>query len=75
MKLSIIIPYYNAKDYTDELLACLDKQMNDDVEVIVVDDGSKEAYKTDYDWCTVIRQRNKRCSGARNTGLTIATGD
>lgn len=75
MKLSIIIPYYNAKDYTDELLACLDKQMNDDVEVIIVDDGSKEAYKTDYAWCTVIRQRNKRCSGARNTGLAIATGD
>ena len=75
MKLSIIIPYYNAKDYTDELLACLDKQMTDDVEVILVDDGSKEPYKTEYKWCTVIRQRNKRCSGARNTGLDHAKGE
>lgn len=75
MKLSIIIPYYNAKEYTDELLDCLDKQMNDDVEVILVDDGSKEPYKTDYEWCTVIRQRNKRCAGARNTGLDLAKGD
>ena len=75
MILSIIIPYYNAKEYTDELLKCLDKQMTDDVEVILVDDGSKEPYKTDYEWCTIVRQRNKRCSGARNTGLSIATGD
>lgn len=75
MTLSIIIPYYNAKEYTDELLACLDKQINDEVEVIVVDDGSPEPYKTDYKWCTVIRQKNKRCSGARNTGLKKAGGD
>lgn len=75
MKLSIIIPYYNAKAYTDELLAVLDKQINDDVEVILVDDGSKVPYKTEFEWCTVIRQRNKRCSGARNTGLSVATGD
>lgn len=75
MKLSIIIPYYNAKEYTDELLDCLDKQINDDVEVILVDDGSPKPYMTDHEWCTVIRQKNKRCAGARNTGLNIATGD
>lgn len=27
IKLSIIIPYYNAKEYTDELLSVLDKQI------------------------------------------------
>ena len=75
MKLSIIIPYYNAKKYTDELLDCLDKQMTDDVEVILVDDGSREPYKTDYKWCNVIRQKNKKCAGARNTGLNAAKGD
>lgn len=75
MKLSIIIPYYNAKEYTDELLECLDKQITNDVEVILVDDGSKEPYKTDHEWCTVIRQRNKRCAGARNTGLDHAVGE
>ena len=55
MKLSIIIPYYNVpQQYTDELLACLDKQinplgdtvtMNPDVEVILIDDGNKTPLK------------------------------
>ena len=44
--LSIIIPYYNSKKYTDELLDRLDQQMTADVEVILVDDGSPEPYKT-----------------------------
>lgn len=73
--LSIIIPYYNSKKYTDELLDRLDQQMTADVEVILVDDGSLEPYKTNYEWCTVIRQKNKRCAGARNTGLKNATGE
>lgn len=75
MTLSIIIPYYNAKKYTDELLACLDKQMTDDIEVILIDDGSRELYKTNYAWCRVIRQENGGASAARNTGLDNATGD
>ena len=75
MKLSIIIPYYNAKEYTDELLGCLDRQINDDVEVILVDDGSKDPYKAPYSWCRVIRQKNMRCAGARNTGLDEAAGE
>lgn len=78
MKLSIIIPYYDSKPYTDELLAVLDKQMTDDVEVIIVDDGSPKAYKTDYalnDWCTVIRKKNGGCATARNRGLKAAKGD
>ena len=37
MKLSIIIPYYNAEPYTSELLDVLNPQINDEVEVIVVD--------------------------------------
>lgn len=75
MTLSIIIPYYNAKEYTDELLDCLNPQITDEVEVILVDDGSKEPYKTKYKWCQVVRQRNKRCAGARNKGLELAKGD
>lgn len=75
MTLSIIIPYYNANKYTDELLACLDKQINDEVEVVVIDDGSDEPYKTDYSWCKVIRQKNKKCAGARNTGINRSKGD
>lgn len=75
MKLSIIIPFYNLQKYTDELLDCLAPQINKDIEVIVVDDGSKEPFKTNYDWVRVIRQENGGVSKARNTGLDNAKGD
>ncbi len=75
MKLSIIIPYYNAKKYTDELLACLEPQINDEVEVILVDDGSKEPFKTDYKWVTVYRKPNGGCATARNYGLERSKGE
>ena len=75
MKLSIIIPYYNVKPYTDELLDCLAPQIREDVEVILIDDGSKEPYKTQYEWCKVYRQKNKGVSSARNKGLDLATGE
>lgn len=75
MILSIIIPYYNAKVYTDELLKELSGQVTKDVEVILVDDGSDEPYATDYEWVRVIRQKNGGASKARNTGLDNATGE
>lgn len=73
--LSIIIPFYNTEPYINELLQVLDKQMTDDVEVIVVDDGSKIPFETNYKWATVIRQDNGGASAARNTGLDNATGE
>ena len=75
MKLSIIIPFYNTPAYTDELLTVLDKQITDDVEVILIDDGSKEPYKPDYSWLRVIRTRNGGQGKARNRGLKEAGGE
>ena len=75
MKLSIIIPYYNTQDYTDELLNVLDKQITDDVEVILVDDGSPKTYKTDYEWVRIIRQSNGGPAKARNKGIEKAKGE
>lgn len=74
MKLSIIIPYYNADPYTSELLKVLSPQMRDDVEVIVVDDGSREPFETDYEWVKVIHKENGGCASARNDGLDVASG-
>ena len=75
IKLSIIIPYYNTPDYTDELLSCLDKQMRENVEVILVDDGSDVKYRPKYEWLTVYRTRNRGQSKARNFGLNRALGE
>ncbi|MBR6358470.1 MAG: glycosyltransferase [Lachnospiraceae bacterium] len=76
MKLSIIIPYYNTKKYTDELLSVLDPQVDDSVEVLLIDDGSPEPFKSDYEWLTTFRRiPNMGTSAARNTGLDNATGD
>ena len=75
MKLSIIIPYYNAKEYTDELLKVLAPQMTSEVECLLVDDGSEKPFKTRYKWCKVFRKENGGCSTARNVGLDNAVGD
>ena len=75
MKLSIIMPYYNTEKYTPALLEVLDKQMRDDVEVIIIDDGSKVPFKTDYKWAKVIRQENTGPGLARNNGLDHMTGE
>ena len=75
MRLSIIIPAYNADAYLPQLLDCLDKQMVPGVEVIIVDDGSKIPFKTDYKWAIVIRQENAGPGIARNTGLNKMTGE
>lgn len=75
MKLSIIIPCYNAEPYINELLDRLNNQMNKEVEVIIVDDGSRKPFMTDYLWAKVIRQKNGGASVARNTGLDNAKGE
>lgn len=75
MKLSIIIPYYNVPEYTAELLDRLAPQITPEVEVILVDDGSREPFKTDYKWCKVVRQVNHGVSHARNKGLSMAKGE
>lgn len=74
MKLSIIIPAYNAEPYIDKLIERLEPQITKNVEVIVVDDGSKKPYKGPK-WVKVIRQENGGASAARNTGLDHAKGD
>ena len=75
MKLSIIIPAYNAEPYLGELVACLKRQMVEGVEVIIVDDGSEKKVAYKEKWLTVINKENGGVSTARNMGLDIAKGD
>ena len=75
MRLSIIIPYYNTKHYTDELLSVLAPQRNKDVEIIIIDDGSESCYFNELDGVKTIRKKNGGVSSARNRGLDEAKGD
>ena len=73
--LSIIIPYYNTKEFTNELLSVLSKQMRENVEVILVDDGSKEAFDHEAKFLQIIRLDDDcGVSVARNTGIERAKG-
>lgn len=74
-KLSVIISAYNAEPYLDDLLDQLNTQVNKDVEVIVVDDGSTNPVQSDYKWCRIIRKENGGCASARNKGLEESEGE
>ena len=74
-KLSIVIPAYNAEPEIQELLDRLNPQITNEIEVVVVDDGSEIPFKTDYKWVKVLRQQNKGLSSARNLGIEKTTGE
>lgn len=82
-KISIIIPAYNVEDYIKQCLNSVLKQdMIDDLEVIIINDGStdntynicKSIVDKQKDWI-LINQKNSGVSIARNNGLKIATGE
>lgn len=74
VKLSIIIPAYNAEPYIYGLIDILKPQTTKEVEIIIVDDGSRTPVK-DIEGIRVIRQENKGASAARNKGLDEAKGE
>lgn len=78
MKLSIIIPAYNAEAYLPQCLDSILAQKHQDCEVIVVDDGSTDGTATQlqrYPDVKVIHQENRGMSTARNRGLDEARGE
>ena len=79
--LSFAIPCYNSKDYMEH---CIESILpgGDDVEIIIVDDGSKDEtaaiadrYAAEYpDIVKAVHQENGGHGEAVNTGLKNATG-
>ena len=76
-KISVVIPSYNTEKYIGECLDSLIAQTYSNLEIIVVDDGSKDnsvriakSYKV-----KVIEQKNMGVSVARNSGVQAATGE
>ena len=81
-KVSVIIPVYNVEKLVSRCLDSLIVQTLEDIEIICVDDGSKDGSLSvlrSYEECDgrikVISQENKRQGGARNTGMDVATGE
>lgn len=78
MKLSIIIPAYNAEAYLPQCLDSILAQEHPGCEVIVVDDGSTDgtaALLERYPDVKVVHQENRGMSTARNRGLDEARGE
>lgn len=80
-KITIIVPVYNVEKYLRESIESAINQTYKNLEIIIVDDGSKDnsgsicdEYKNKDNRIIVVHQENKGLSGARNTGLEMATG-
>lgn len=81
IKLSVIVPVYNAADTLPRCLESIAKQDCRDVEVILIDDGSTDdslklcqSYADTYNNVSVYTQAHAGQSAARNLGMQHATG-
>lgn len=79
--ITIIVPVYNVEKYLDNCLENIVKQTYSNIEIILVDDGSKDSsgaicdkWKKIDERITVIHKENAGLGYARNSGLEIAHG-
>lgn len=82
MKVSIIIPVYNAGKYLNDCINSIINQKYNNLEIILINDGSTdnsskicEEYANNDKRVKLINQKNQGVSVARNKGLDIASGD
>ena len=80
-KVSVVIPCFNHGEFLREAVCSATAIERDDIELIVVDDGSKDE-RTCKEMDTlpahgikVIRQENKGLGAARNAGIAISRGE
>ncbi|MCY7170212.1 glycosyltransferase family 2 protein [Streptococcus mitis] len=80
--ISVIVPVYNVEEYLEECLNSIQHQTYTDIEVILVNDGSRDGSKEICErYCQqdsrfhLINQENKGLSGARNRGMTESKGE
>lgn len=80
--ISVIVPAYNAEKYLKKCLDSLVNQTKKNIEIIAVNDGSKDStleilneYKNKYsDMIKIISQENQGLSVTRNNGIKAASG-
>lgn len=83
MKVSVIIPAYNAEKYIKKCLDSIINQVYKNLEIIIIDDASTDSTKeiismyakNDNRIIPFYQSTNKGVSAARNVGLKAATGE
>lgn len=80
--ISVIVPIYNVEKYLERSIGALMSQTYSNLEIILVDDGSKDRSGAMCDEFAirdsrikVIHKENGGSSSARNRGIEAATGD
>lgn len=80
--ISVIVPVYKVEEYLDECIESIVNQTYQDLEIILVDDGSPDncpqmcdAWEKKDKRIKVIHQKNGGVSAARNAALDIACGE
>ena len=82
MKISIIIPAYNVEAYIEKCINSVINQTYDDIEVIIINDGSTdntaeiiEKYSKIDNRIKIVNKYNSGVSDSRNVGIEMFTGD
>lgn len=81
-KISVIVPIYNVEPYLRQCLDSIVDQTYQNLEIILVDDGSPDncgaicdEYASRDDRITVIHKENEGVGAARNDGIEASTGE
>ena len=82
MLLSVIIPVYNVDKYLAQCLDSIVKQITEEVEVLLLDDGSTDKsseicdlYEREYSFVKTTHKKNSGVSETRNLGIRKARGE
>lgn len=82
VKISVIVPVYNAEMYLGQCMESIVGQSLDDIEIICVDDGSTDTspdilrqYEKADSRIRIFSQENKGAGASRNLGLEHITGE
>lgn len=83
IKVSVVVPVYNAEKYLEKCLDSLVKQSLEDIEIILVNDGSKDAswkiierYVFEYpEKVIAVQKENSGQADTRNLGMHYCRGE
>lgn len=82
VKVSVVVPVYNVEPYLDEAIDSILNQTHKNLEIILVDDGSKDNSPEICDRraaaeprIKVVHKKNGGLSSARNAGIEHCTGE